>query len=171
MENLPILCNFAVETQLYEEMRTMKLRARLPLFLYALLTVIFLISCTKEKKDEDKEKLREVEMQYENTDSDFSDSAADEGKLDEIKVIESSDENELATRELKKCVTMHRDLVKKYKATGDAKYKDQAHLIEQKAAGIQEKLRKAEYQPKSGQITRTGDLFLDMEASIADLAN
>lgn len=148
----------------------MKQRKNLLLILLAAFTIGF-VACSKEKKNENEEKVREIESQYENTADDFNDNTQDEQKLEEVPVITTSNENDLATKELRKYVTIHRDLVKKYKATGDHKYKEQALIIEEKAAVVQKKLSSSQYQAKSPQIRANGDLFLEMDASIADLRN
>lgn len=148
----------------------MKQRKNLLLLLLITCTTGFM-ACSKDKKNENEEKVHEIESQYENTADDFNEGVEAQKKLDETPVITSSEENDLATKELQKYVSIHRDLVKKYKATGDNKYKEQALAIEKKAAEVQEKLSKAQYQPQSRQIRATGDLFLEMDASVADLRN
>lgn len=132
-----------------------------------------LLSCSKEKKDETEKNTPTIEKQHEDTGDDFNNNSESENeqKLEEIEVIQNRNETDLAIKELRRCVTIHRDLVKKYKATGKVEYKNQALSVESKAKKIQEKLKGAKYQPHSPQIKETGDLFTELEESMLDLAN
>ncbi len=138
-------------------------------------------SCNNEKKageeqktpieKEAEDKVLEIESQYESTSDDFNEGENITQELEKIETIKTSDENDQATKELRKFVTIHRDLVKKYKATGNADFKEQALVVEEKARKIQEKLSNSQYQARSPQIRENGDLFLEMDASIKDLRN
>ena len=90
-------------------------------------------------------------------------------KLSNLQVVKEHSDMELAIRGLQQDVRRARELSKIYRATGEARYKNEAHALAEKAKRLQTMIRKAERLPEGTQVSRAGDLFMELERLIAEI--
>lgn len=86
-----------------------------------------------------------------------------------LDVVKNQDEMKVAVESLSQNVALLQDLLKKYRATGEEKFKRQALEVAQKANEIREKIRKADVVPEGRRMTEAGDLFGELEKAWSEL--
>lgn len=143
---------------------------------------VLLSACSKEKKSASSpagpdtlrtEDIRTIERQYDQQPQSLPPEAQGESSLnqavDQIDRLENQDEMQVAIQALHKDVAMIQDLLKKYRATGQASYKEQALVLLRQARRIQEKVRSAAVIPEGENMVNAGDLFRLIDNAWAEL--
>lgn len=147
-------------------------------FLALVLATGLLCACSKEKKTEESsepqtESAEDIERSYKDQIKDALPSSEVVDKaveaIDHLELVKDQDEMKIAVEGLRQDVVILQDLLKKYRATGEEKFKQQAMTIALKAREIQKKIREAGVVPEGKQMTEAGDLFGELEKAWAEL--
>lgn len=130
-------------------------------------------SKNSDSNESDLHNAEDIEQQYDDTSDDFASdpeaNATDNHQIEEIPAVQESNEMEIALNQMKKDVAILRDLLKKYRATGEEKYKIQSRTIANKALRVEEKIEKGTYHPDNAQHTEAFLLFDEFRNALNEL--
>lgn len=154
----------------------MKYPMKSGLLLALAVTAGLLCACSKEKKAESSEPQTEQTDDFAPSSGETPDAAEPSEEetrkaaeaIEHIDKVKDFGEMDVAIKGLQHDVAVLQDLLKKYRATGEAKYKEQAQAIAEKARAIQEKIREAGVLPQGKQMVNAGDLFGELEKAMAE---